>query len=333
MKIYTENDFLELNKAVLKNGNILRFRIKGKSMQPFLRDKEIVLIESFQPEELKAGDIIFYRVPPSQIVIHRLIQRDKSSGKILFITKGDASFYFDPYVNPEDILGKIIAVERDGKEIKLDTRIAKLKAYFYVRCFLIRRRVWLIPAKLKKQVGLVLRRLQGTKIYGYLIQKISRGKVTYRVATDEDAVFLARLFKVYSPYYAKQEALERYFKKYIEDLKGVGSCFLAEYNNKIVGSVTVKQFPDDETVYSGWRIYNRVVHWRYRRIGIGEKLTRIALKEAIERGADSVKCILLKSDIRSINLCKKLGTYQIQGGQAEEILFGLNREQIEKIVC
>jgi len=332
MTIYTEDDFLELNREILEKGNILRFRIKGRSMQPFIRDQEVVLIESCQPSELKIGDIIFYRVAPSKIVIHRFIRKIRNHSEMSFLTKGDANFHFDPPVNPADILGKILAIERNGKQLMLDKSMFKFKNYFYVECFLIKRWVFLIPRRFRWKLSLVLRKLQGTGIYYRLVRKFARGKINYRKATEEDVFLLARLFKVYYPY-VKEKVAAKYFSKYLKDLKGVGCCFLSEYNKKIVGSVTIKKFPEDGTVYSGWRVYNRVVHWRYRRVGIGEKLVMIALKETIEMGADVVKCILSKKDICSVNLCKKINAHEIQGAKPDEVIFWLNSEELKRLVC
>ncbi len=329
---YREKDFLELNGEILGGGNCLRFRIKGKSMEPFLRDKEVVIIQPIKQFEINPGDILFYRILPSTIVIHRLIKIVPENGKMVFVTKGDANFYFDPHVYSEDILGKIIAIERDGQNIRLNTFMSKLKAIFYVKFFLIKRWFWLILRIVKrelrhKMLGTALRKLQGTKIYSYLAKRFAHGKFTYRIATEKDAPLLAQLFKVYFPF-TKNEASVRFFRKYLKDLVGSGYCILAECRSKIVGNTTVKNFPEDGTIYSGWRVYNRFVYWRYRRMGIGEGLMRMALKKAIEDGAISIKAIVSKDDKCSINLYKKLGFHEIKGSSPEQIIVELNKSDI-----
>jgi len=325
---YTEDDFLALNDEILKREVYLRFRIKGESMSPSLRDKDVVIIKRFNLSEIKTGDIIFYRIPPSQIVIHRLIKRTLEDGKMAFITKGDANFYFDPYVYPKDILGKIVAIERDRRYIRLDTFMSKLKAIFYVKSFLMKRWFWRLTRVLRHKIlGVALRKLQGIRIYSYLAKRFARGKITYRIATNKDAPLLAQLFRRYHQS-TRVDIITRFFRKYLEELADSGCCILAEYRNKVVGSVTIKKFPEDGTIYSGWRAYNRYVRLPYRRIGIGEGLARIAIKKAIENGAVSVKGITSKDDIRTINLAKKLGFHQIKGGSPQQVIFELNKSDI-----
>lgn len=321
---FTENDFLELNDEILKRGNYFHVRIKGKSMEPFLRYKEVVIIKRFKPSDIRPGDIVFYRVPPSQRVIHRIIKITSENGKTVFITKGDTNFYFDPYVYPEDILGKIVAIERNGQYIKLDTFISKLKAIFYVKSFLINRWIYLI---LNKVLGTTLRKLQSMRIYSYLAKRFIRGKVTYRIATDKDAFSLAQLFKIYRPY-AKMDTFISFFRKYLKDLVGSGYCILAEYRDRVVGSVTSKKFPEDGTLFSDWQADKLFVNWRYRRMGIGERLMKIGIKKAIENGTISVKVIVSKDNIRIINLLKKLGFHQIKRDSPKLIVFELNKSDI-----
>jgi len=141
-----------LNEEILKRGNYLRFRVRGESMSPFLRDGQVVIVKRFDPSEVRAGDIIFCRCPPSRIVIHRLIKKTSENGRTVFITKADASFHFDLPVYPENILGKIVTIEKGGRYIKLDAPLAKLRAAYYVKSFLIKRRLGLVARKLRREL-------------------------------------------------------------------------------------------------------------------------------------------------------------------------------------
>jgi signal peptidase len=327
MAHYTQDDFLELNEEILKRGNYLRFRIKGESMRPFLRDGQVVIVKRLDPSEMRAGDIIFLRFPPSQIVIHRLIKKTLENGKTVFLTKGDASFHFDPYVYSENILGKIVAIEKGQRYIKLDAPVARLKSIYYVKRFLIKRWLWLAVKKIRRELlfripGLILKRLQSVRGYAYLARRLAAGKVTYRTAAESDVFSLAQLFKVYRPG-VKREALAEFFRKYLNDLADSGYCILAEYGNKVVGSATVREFSAGKAIFSGWRIYNVLVYWRYRRLGIGEGLIRTAIEKAVERGARSGKAIIDRRNTRTISLAKKIGARKIGETSSGRVIYEL----------
>ncbi len=110
-------EFLELSQELLDHGKSIRFRAHGRSMHPFIKDGDILIVEPMNGAPANVGDIIFYRLPYDILVAHRLIRVEKHKDNTILITKGDALKYYDPPIPAGLILGRIIRVE--GKERQL----------------------------------------------------------------------------------------------------------------------------------------------------------------------------------------------------------------------
>jgi hypothetical protein len=88
------------------------------------------------PFDIKRGDILLYFIGKKAIA-HRVvrIKREKSdsishSSKLnpqhLFILRGDASAACDEPVEAQQILGKVVSVEKDGQSVDLYSKRAKM---------------------------------------------------------------------------------------------------------------------------------------------------------------------------------------------------------------
>ena len=66
----------ELMKAVLEKGRSFRFRAKGISMFPFLREGDQVTFVSVRGRKVQIGDIVSFIHPESKkFTVHRIIKR------------------------------------------------------------------------------------------------------------------------------------------------------------------------------------------------------------------------------------------------------------------
>ena len=89
---------------------------RGVSMQPNIREGDILLFQGVPPDEIQVGDIIFFKVPmemrdilPERIT-HRVIEINQDSKGIFFRTQGDNAPPDTYEVRSSDILGKNIAI-------------------------------------------------------------------------------------------------------------------------------------------------------------------------------------------------------------------------------
>ncbi|MFA5224392.1 MAG: signal peptidase I [Candidatus Omnitrophota bacterium] len=294
MKKLDMNEFMELSEEVLSRALNLRFRMKGTSMFPTLQDDDIIIIKKFDISNIHNGDIIFFRPPFHEGVTHRVIRKVDVKGRQAFITKGDFCPFFDGYVYPEHILGRVVAIERKGKSINLDKKTTMLKAAFYTRIICFQVGVYSVLRGLRNRIykllGVLLRLSQRLKIYDFFITLFADTKpITYRLASHDDAPLLAQL---YSAYYwpARTRLLIRYLQQYLKDVsRNQGYCFLSQKGNRVIGSVAVQNFSSDELIQSGWTVCSPFVNWRYRGMGIENKLVELAKQKAKEQGAVEIK--------------------------------------------
>jgi len=104
----------ELLRSVLAKGMCCRFRVKGFSMSPFIRDGDVVTVAPLGSGGPALGDVVvFVSVRGGGPIIHRIV------GKVdgAYLLKGDNLPESDGMVPPANILGYIKAVERIGKRI------------------------------------------------------------------------------------------------------------------------------------------------------------------------------------------------------------------------
>ena len=108
---------------ILGQGSYLRFRAHGNSMAPFIRNGDIVLVEPKKASELHIGDIVFYRRAGGRHVAHRLIGKSGNDGSLVLITRGDNMRHLDASVFPEQVLGKVIRIEGQGRYLCIGGRV------------------------------------------------------------------------------------------------------------------------------------------------------------------------------------------------------------------
>lgn len=108
---------LDLSTELLGRGKRVRFRAPGRSMYPTIRENEAITVEPVEPRHVKVGDIILFRSGES-VVAHRVIRIKRGKGDTLrFILCEDTLGTLDQPVEAGQILGKVVSVERAGRNI------------------------------------------------------------------------------------------------------------------------------------------------------------------------------------------------------------------------
>jgi signal peptidase I len=98
-------------------------------MYPTIRENEAITVEPMAPQDVKVGDIILYRSDES-VVAHRVIQIQRGKGDTLrFILREDTWGTLDAPVKAEQILGKVVSVERAGRSIDVYSKRVKLRLF------------------------------------------------------------------------------------------------------------------------------------------------------------------------------------------------------------
>ena len=126
-------------------GGSVKFRVKGNSMMPLLRNgKDEVVVGPYDKEELKLFDVILFR-QTDRYVLHRIIQKRDSR----YLMQGDGGCRFYEECEDTDIIGVVRKVCRpSGKKIETDSM-----------CWRLESRLWLGLGGCRGMVLRVLNRL------------------------------------------------------------------------------------------------------------------------------------------------------------------------------
>jgi signal peptidase I len=88
--------------------------VTSDSMRPLLRAGDGVVVQAIDPRALQPGDVIVVQRGGDWIT-HRLVAVDERG----WHTHGDNTRYGDDVANAAEIVGRVIAIERNGKTIDL----------------------------------------------------------------------------------------------------------------------------------------------------------------------------------------------------------------------
>ena len=117
MKQIPNNLFFAWVESEIAEGRSVRFRLKGHSMFPLLRnERDEVVLHPCTEAELQPMDVVLFR-HQGRHVLHRILRRE---GDRLLI-QGDGSFVARETCTVGDVIGKVRSVVRpSGKELSVD---------------------------------------------------------------------------------------------------------------------------------------------------------------------------------------------------------------------
>ena len=115
------NTLSEMWQEACQNGNVIRFKIISNSMNPMIKLGDVVKVSSVEPSRICTGDIIAF-IDNGNIIVHRVIGIFRHKQKLNFRHRGDAGSG-SGIITLKSLIGRVIVIERKGREIHLDTRI------------------------------------------------------------------------------------------------------------------------------------------------------------------------------------------------------------------
>lgn len=107
-----------IREAMTAHGSFT-FRAYGGSMMPVVRHGAKIRIEPLEPTEARQGDILFFAARDGRYIGHRFLGWRDGAGERLMLTSGDTLPHIDPPHPAENLLGRITATERGGREVRL----------------------------------------------------------------------------------------------------------------------------------------------------------------------------------------------------------------------
>jgi signal peptidase I len=113
--------FLTISKELFGQGKSVRFEARGWSMRPFIQDGDFVVARPVDSSSIKIGDVVFYITDKNGVLVHRIIGLRRDDSEMTAMIKGDACFGPPDNVPVQNILGRVVSIERKGREKRLDT--------------------------------------------------------------------------------------------------------------------------------------------------------------------------------------------------------------------
>jgi ATP-binding cassette subfamily B protein len=91
---------------LLKDGRTTLFRMQGNSMYPILKEGDVGLVQACDPEQLKVGDIVVFKMG-EKYVAHRLLRIQRKGTLTFYTARGDKNLFNDPPFTAEALAGQI----------------------------------------------------------------------------------------------------------------------------------------------------------------------------------------------------------------------------------
>jgi phage repressor protein C with HTH and peptisase S24 domain len=107
---------LELLRGMVEHSRPLRTAVRGFSMSPFIRDDDVLTIEPMNTHAPRVGEVVALTLPDSgRLAIHRIVARAGTG----WLVRGDNCPKSDGVAARENIIGRVVRVERQGREVRL----------------------------------------------------------------------------------------------------------------------------------------------------------------------------------------------------------------------
>ena len=126
----------ELMKSTLQKGASFRFSARGKSMKPFIRDRDVLTVSKSSETGIRIGDVSAVINPVSgTLIVHRVV--GKSDTEVLI--KGDNCRFADGLFPCESVAGIVSKVERNGVRVRIGGGTATRCIAFFSRTGMLHR--------------------------------------------------------------------------------------------------------------------------------------------------------------------------------------------------
>ena len=136
MKQIPNDVFFNWVEGEMSNGRSVRFRLKGDSMFPLLRNnKDEVILCPCNEEDLQPMDVVLFRYKGKH-VLHRIIRREGNH----LLLQGDGSYVAKQECNTDDVIGKVQMIIRpSGKNTPVNSWQWKIPCYIWQKTGVFRR--------------------------------------------------------------------------------------------------------------------------------------------------------------------------------------------------
>jgi len=138
------SEFEELATQLLGAGHAMRFRARGSSMYPLVRDGDILDVWPVGSAGADVGDVVLYRSSGHGIVVHRVVGVRRLGKETVLLVKGDSVKTADPQVQESQVLGRVVNIERRGRRLAPVPCLWRYRSSLFLRLLPLRRRAYAV---------------------------------------------------------------------------------------------------------------------------------------------------------------------------------------------
>lgn len=106
-------------QEVCKKGGRLNFKIISGSMNPLIREGDVVSVTKAEPARIRIGDIVAFQ-DGERVVVHRIFGKYRVNHQLRFLQRGDIGGHSGA-ISPQNLIGRVSGIKRGGREKSLDT--------------------------------------------------------------------------------------------------------------------------------------------------------------------------------------------------------------------
>jgi hypothetical protein len=125
-------EFQTLAGEILSAGRGMRFQAAGESMRPFLCSGDVLTVAPLGNRPVQVGEIVLAQIAEGRLLAHRVVGVRRRAGMAQVRIQGDACAYADGWFDLKGILGRVVAVEHNGRKIQFDSAGQRLTAWLWV---------------------------------------------------------------------------------------------------------------------------------------------------------------------------------------------------------
>ena len=268
-------DLHEISDLLLRTG-LFCFRVASWSMSPALWKGDQLTVEPASPTSLRVGEVILFH-QGSRLICHRVVAIDTAGPGTRIITKGDAATGCGEVSQPEQILGRVVAVTRRWPWARTSGWVGAQA----IRTDLARERVIQLIAQR-------LQCLQGLRGYRRVMRRVLSHSFAFYHGVPEGRQWIR-----YQPISRGDDATLPTSHRDFH--------LLAKLGETCVGSLQGKAVPD------GYRIDDLYVRVRCRGMGVGSQLLALATTVARRSGPPVLLASVEPANAAALDLFTKNG--------------------------
>jgi ribosomal protein S18 acetylase RimI-like enzyme len=280
---------LELLRGLTERGARLRTTVRGASMAPFIRDRDVLTIAPLGGRDPRPGEVVAFTLPGSgRLAVHRVVARDGAG----WLIRGDNCPKADGVVARDEMIGRVVRVERAGRDVRLGLGPERVCVAALSRADALTK---------ARALGRLPRRAAGSLLtcaQGFAAYREVAGRLTPRIVVAESSE-------------ADLDAVRRRLDPASASRRRAPDPNVTEWvarrGAKVIGCVQLVYHPESHAPWLGYWLFSLVVWKRYRGLGVGEALTRRVIAGARARGAAELRLSVYDGNAPAIALYRRLG--------------------------